>query len=169
MSEIVNRVAQSPLYTLDLETFYQRGERVGFDLAPFLWQGLALKEADFREALKGQDWSSYAGKFVYIHCSADAIIPHWAYMLVGTYLQDEGVFFVVGDANTLEQALFDAAFAKFPVEEVEDRPLVVKGCSSVTLPLYVYGKVLSRLQGHVKSIMWGEPCSTVPLYKRKRK
>lgn len=168
MSEIINRVSNSPIRTIDLEDFYDTRERVLFDLKPFLYQELILKEKDFREALKTLNWSHYNGKVVAITCSADAIVPNWAFILVGTYLQPLAVPFVIGGLDCLEQYLFDQAIQSLDVAEYTDRPVVIKGCSKFPLPLYAYGKVLGMLQSYAKSIMYGEPCSTVPLYKKPR-
>lgn len=166
MSEIINRVANSPIRTIDLEDFYDKRDRVIFDLKPFLFQELILKEKDFREALKAMDWSQYKGKAVAITCTADAIVPNWAFILVGTYLQPLAVPFVIGGLDNLEQYLFDQAIQSLDVAAYADRPVVIKGCSKYPLPLYAYGKVLGMLQSTAKSIMYGEPCSTVPLYKK---
>ncbi|MGY6743354.1 MAG: DUF2480 family protein [Cecembia sp.] len=165
MTEIVNRVANSPIITLNLEDYYRKEERVVFDLKAYLFQELILKEKDFREALKVLDWENYRGKLVAITCTADAIVPNWAYMLVGTYLGKLGISYVIGNLEALEQYLFEDALSKIAPQEFEGRPVVVKGCSKYPVPLYAYGRVLSKLQPYAKSIMYGEPCSTVPLYK----
>jgi hypothetical protein len=166
MNEIVNRVANSAIRTIDLEDFYDKRERVLFDLKPFLFQGLILREKDFRESLKSLNWSSYEDKAVAITCTADAIVPNWAFILVGTYLHQLSIPFVIGNMDTLEQFLFDKAIQDLAVDAYADKPVVIKGCSKHPLPLYAYGKVLALLQGTAKSIMYGEPCSTVPLFKR---
>ncbi|MFD2200599.1 DUF2480 family protein [Shivajiella indica] len=165
MSEIVNRVANSPIITLNLEVFYRREERVLFDLKDYLFQELILKEKEFRGALKELDWESYKGKLVAITCTADAIVPNWAFILVGTYLGKIGVEYIIGDLLALEQYLFEQAISKINPEEFRDRPVVVKGCSKYPVPLFAYGRVVMRIQDYAKSIMYGEPCSTVPLYK----
>lgn len=165
MTEIVNRVANSPIITLNLEEYYRPEERVVFDLKDYLFQELILKEKDFRSALKDLDWERYQGKLVAITCTADAIVPNWAYMLVGTYLGRLGVTYVIGDLSSLEQYLFEEAITKINPEDYEGRPVVVKGCSKYPVPLYAYGRVVARVQAYAKSIMYGEPCSTVPLFK----
>ncbi len=165
MSEIINRVANSPIITIDLELFYRKEDRVVFDLKDFLYQELILKEKEFRSNLKELDWSLYTGKLVAIDCTADAIVPNWAFMLVGTYLSRLNVFYVIGDLNALEQCLFEEALMGIDPLDYKDRPVVIKGCSKFPVPLYAYGRIVSMLQKHVKSIMYGEPCSTVPLYK----
>lgn len=165
MSEIINRVASSPIVTLNLEDYYRKEERVIFDLKDFLFQELILKEKDFRNALKELNWEKFQGKVVAVTCTADAIVPNWAFMLVGTYLGKQGVEYVIGDLNVLEQYLFEQALSKINPIEFKDRPVVIKGCSKFPVPLFAYGRVLALLQNQVKSIMYGEPCSTVPLYK----
>ena len=165
MSEIVNRVANSPIITVDLEEFYRKEPREVFDLKDFLFMELVLKEKDFREALKILDWSHYEGKLVAITCTVDAIVPNWAFLLVATYLEKLGVDYVIGDLNALEQYLFDKELSKINPLDFSGRPVVVKGCSKFPVPLYAYGRLVSIVQPHAKSIMYGEPCSTVPLYK----
>lgn len=165
MSEIVNRVASSSIITVDLEEFYRKEPRVVFDLKEFLFMELVLKEKDFREALKTLDWSQYEGKLVAITCTADAIVPNWAFLLVATYLEKLGVDYVIGDLIALEQFLFDKELSKINPLDFSGKPVVVKGCSKFPVPLYAYGRLVSIVQPHAKSIMYGEPCSTVPLYK----
>ncbi|RZS98424.1 DUF2480 family protein [Cecembia calidifontis] len=165
MSEIINRVASSPIVTLNLEDYYRVEERVVFDLKDFLFQELILKEKDFRNALKELDWEKFQGKLVAVTCTADAIVPNWAFMLVGTYLGKLGVEYVIGDLHTLEQYLFEQALSKIDPNDFKDRPVVIKGCSKYPVPLFAYGRVLAMLQNHARSIMYGEPCSTVPIFK----
>jgi len=166
MNEIVNRIANSSIATIDLEEFSPAGERVVFDLKDYLYMELVLKETDFRKALKESDWSVYKDKFVAVHCSADAIVPTWAFMLVATYLDGVAANYVIGDRDALEQFLFQKALDKINPEDFVDRPVVVKGCSNIPVPLFAYGEIIRLLKGVAKSIMFGEPCSTVPLYKR---
>ncbi|HSJ69892.1 MAG TPA: DUF2480 family protein [Anditalea sp.] len=166
MSEIVNRIANSSIATIDLEEFSTVGDRVVFDLKDYLYMELVLKEMDFRKALKDLDWSFYKDKLVAVHCSADAIVPTWAFMLVATYLDGVAAAYVVGDREVLEQFLFQRALGKINPDDFMDRPVVVKGCSNIPVPLFAYGEVIRLLKGVAKSIMFGEPCSTVPLYKR---
>lgn len=166
MTEIVNRVTQSPIITIDLEEIYPREERVTFDLKPFLFQELILREKDFREALKSIDWSLYANKWVAIYCSVDAILPNWAFMLVATYLTPVAKGYVIGNLNTLEIFVAESCLGNIDVEVFRDRPVVVKGCSKIDIPLFAYGRIISMVQDIAKSIMYGEPCSTVPLYKK---
>lgn len=166
MSEIVNRVAQSAIVSLNLEESYPREERLEFDLKPFLFQELILKEKDFRASLKELDWSAYSDKWVAINCSADAIVPTWAYMLVATYLEGVSKGFVVGSLSELENFITEKYLETLDLEMFDDRPVVVKGCSDLPIPLYAYGRLISLLKARAKSVMFGEPCSTVPLYKK---
>lgn len=162
---IINKVASSGIITLDLEELYPAGERVVFDLKPLLWQEIALKEDDLRAFCKDHDWSRYAGAMVSVHCSADAIIPTWAYMLVATCLQPHAAFVTQGDADQLERAVFTRFVQGLDVAPYRDARVVVKGCSKVPVPLNAYVELSTKLLPVVKSLMFGEPCSTVPLYK----
>ncbi len=168
MSEIINRVANSPIVTIDLEEYYQPGDRIDFDLQDYLFQGLVLREKDYREALKDIDWETYRGKYVAVFCSADAIVPTWAFMLAMTYLEGIAAEVVMGNRDALEQYLFDKALQQIDPHEFKDRPVVVKGCSKVPVPLFAYGEIVKMMKGVARSIMYGEPCSTVPLFKQKR-
>ncbi|GGH81862.1 hypothetical protein HNQ91_005658 [Filimonas zeae] len=164
---IVNKVAESGLITLDLEMFYPKGEIVTFDLKDFLFMGLILKEKDFRAALLAQDWEVYRDKYVAVTCSADAIIPMWAYMLVSSYLQPVAKDLVVGDEKTLLNTLFVKTLAHFNGEEYLDKRVVVKGCGDTPIPETAFLEITNKLRPFAKSIMYGEPCSTVPVYKKK--
>jgi hypothetical protein len=166
MSELINRVAASPLLSLNMEEFYPQEERVLFDLKPFLFHELILKEKEFRQMLKELDWSVYDNKWVAITCTADAIIPTWAFMLVCTYLESHSKGYVVGSLENLEQHIAETALSEVDWSEFDDRPVVVKGCSKFSIPLFAYGRLISLLQSRAKSLMFGEPCSTVPLYKK---
>lgn len=165
MPEIINKVATSGIITLDLEELYPQGARVIFDLKPLLWQEIALKEDDLRSFAKTHDWSQYKGKFVSVHCSADAIIPTWAYMLVATHLQPHVAFVTQGDADQLERAVFTRFVQQLDEEPYRNARVVVKGCSNLPVPLNAYVELSTKLLPVVKSLMFGEPCSTVPLYK----
>jgi len=164
---IVNKVAESGLITLDLEIFYPKGDIVTFDLKDFLFMGLILKEKDFRAALLAQDWDVFRDKYVAVTCSADAIIPMWAYMLVSSYLQPVAKDLVVGDEKTLINTLFVKNLADFKGEEYLDKRVVVKGCGDIAIPETAYLEITNKLRPFAKSIMYGEPCSTVPVYKKK--
>ena len=166
MSEIVNRVSQSSIVSIDLEEIYPKEERVIFDLTPFLFQEFVLREKEFRSALKEVEWKDYSGKWVSIVCSADAIVPNWAFMLVATYLTPISKGYVIGDLKELEVLISELVLSKIDLASLNDRPVVIKGCSNFPIPLFAYGRLVSLIQGTAKSIMYGEPCSTVPLFKK---
>jgi len=165
--EIVNKVAESGLVTLDLERFYPREEMVVFDLKDFLFMEMILKEKDFREKLKTHDWEKYRGKYVSVHCSADAVIPVWAYMLVASYLEPVAKEIVTGDEKELTKVLFLKNLSGINVDEFAGKRIVIKGCGEIPVPEYAYLEITKRLRPVAKSIMYGEPCSTVPVYKKK--
>ncbi|MDB5191596.1 MAG: hypothetical protein JWQ96_1159 [Segetibacter sp.] len=165
---IINRVAESSaLTTIDLEEYYPKGEVAVFDLKDHLFMGLILKEKDFRAVLQGMDLEPFRGKLVAVTCSVDAIIPVWAYMLVATYLQPVAREVVFGDKKTLINTLFIKNLSTLNGQEFTDKRVVVKGCGEVSIPETAYLEVTNKLRPHVKSIMYGEPCSTVPIFKRK--
>jgi hypothetical protein len=164
---IINKVAGSGLITLNLEDYYHAGERVVYDLKDNLFHGLILKEKDFREFLKQHDWSQYAGKNVAIICSADAIVPTWAYMLLATHLEPYAHLFVFGDLATLETILYQKALSRIDMAAFKDARVVIKGCGHLPVPTYAYVEITRLLKPYVKSLMYGEPCSTVPIFKRK--
>lgn len=165
-NEIFNRVANSGLITFDLEEYYHMGERVIYDLKGNLYMDLILKEKDFRDFIKSHDWSFYKDKNVAIVCSADAIIPTWAYMLIVSKIEPFANVVVVGDLTLLEQSLFQQALHSIDKEMYRDAKVVVKGCGKFPVPLYAFGEVTRILRPVVSSIMFGEPCSTVPVYKK---
>ena len=166
MDTIINKVSQSGLANIDLEEFYDEAPREIYDIKEQLFMGLMLKEKEFREFIKGNDWSKYAGKHVAIICSADAIVPTWAYMLVANKLSGVSKSFVFGDLNVLEFSLFKEKIDGIDLEEYKDQRVVVKGCSKKPVPVSAYVYLTEKLTPIVKSIMYGEPCSTVPVYKR---
>ncbi|MBS4070567.1 DUF2480 family protein [Algoriphagus aquatilis] len=166
MSEIVNRVASSPILSINMEEFYPQEERMIFDLKGFLFQELILREKDFRQALKELNWSLYSDKWVAVTCTADAIVPTWAYMLVCTYLEGVSRGYVVGDLIMLEQHIAEITLSAINPSDFKDRPVVIKGCSKFPIPLFAYGRLVSLLQREARSLMFGEPCSTVPLFKK---
>lgn len=168
MSEpFVNKVAESGLITIDLEKYYPRGEQALFDLKDFLFMGMILKEKDFREALKNLDWEIYKNKNIAVTCTADAVIPVWAYMLVASYLQPVAKAIVMGDMNELHKNLFLKNISAIDTSEFADKRIVIKGCGETPIADYVYLEITKLLRPVVKSIMYGEPCSTVPVYKKK--
>lgn len=165
-NEIVNKVAQSGIITIDLEEFYPAGERVVLDIKDVLFQGLILREKDFREFIKNEDWNKYKDKYVALICSADAIVPTWAYMLLATQLEPVAKRVIFGDLETLEAILYNEILSKIHPEEYKDARVVIKGCGNLPVPKAAYVQITSLLRPFAKSIMYGEPCSTVPLYKK---
>ncbi len=163
----VNRVAESGLVTLDLEELAGKNDWVVFDLKPFLFMELILKEKDFREALRTHDWSQYAGKLVSVYCSADAIIPMWAYMLIGSYLQPMALAVLYGNPEAARQQWLMQKVEALPPGEYAGKRVVIKGCGDEPVSEAVYLAATVKLRPVVKSIMYGEPCSTVPIYKQK--
>ena len=166
--EIVNRVSTSSLITFDLEELYQPGDRVLLDIKDQLFHGLILKEKDFRDFIKSHDWSQYQNKFVAIHCSADAIVPTWAYMLLSIALKDFARRIIFGTLDELESQLYYDALSTIDWSIYKDAKVVIKGCSKVNVPVSAYVEVTSKLKSLAASLMFGEPCSTVPLYKRSK-
>ncbi len=165
--EIVNKVAQSGLVSVDPASFYPQGERVLYDIKDNLFMELMLREKDFREFVKEHDWTQYTGKNVAITCSTDAIVPTWAYMLLANRMAPYASEIVFGNLDTLETILFEKALRELNVEQYRDKRVVIKGCGDVAVPNSAYIELTNRLTPVVKSLMFGEPCSTVPIYKRK--
>lgn len=165
--KIVNKVAASGLVTVDLAEFAPIGERVVYDIKDNLFHGLILKEKDFRQFVKDHDWSQYQGKYVAITCTADAIVPTWAYMLLTNRLQPYAKEVVFGNEDTLSTLLFERALNEVDYEQYRDQRVVVKGCGDIPIPESAFVKFTATLSDYAKSIMYGEPCSTVPVFKRK--
>lgn len=165
--EIVNRVDQSGLTEINLEDYYPKGERMLFDIKEHLFQGLILKEKDFREFVKNEEWSKYKDKYVAITCTADAIVPTWAYMLLSTSIQPFAKTVVFGDLKTLETVIFTQSLAKLNPEDFKDKRAVIKGCGNLPVPESAYVELTRILTPVAKSIMYGEACSTVPVMKKK--
>lgn len=163
---IINKVAESGLVSLDLETYIPKEEPAVFDMKDYLFMGLILKEKDFREALKKLDWEIYRDKNIAVTCTADAIIPVWAYMLVAAYLQPIAKEIVLGNEQELYKTIFLKNLAQINVHEFADKRLVIKGCGETPIGDFAYMEITKRLLPVVKSIMYGEPCSTVPVYKK---
>ncbi|RQP12419.1 MAG: DUF2480 family protein [Parapedobacter sp.] len=164
---IINKVAQSGLVTVDLARFAPQGERVVYDMKDNLFHGLILREKEFREFVKTHDWSQYTDKYVAITCTADAIVPTWADMLLANRLEPYAKDIVFGDLNTLETVLYERALSKLDMEAYRDQRVVVKGCGDVPIPESAFVKFTTQLSKVAKSILYGEPCSTVPVFKRK--
>lgn len=165
-NEIRNKVAESSLITFNLEELYSTGDRKTFDLKDFLFEGLILREKEYRQKLKEFDWLVYKDAFVNIECTVDAIVPQWAFMLAATYLQQVAKRVVMGNQETLETALFLESLSNLDVKQFRDERVIVKGCSKYPVPTSAYVEFVSKLRPVAKSIMYGEACSTVPLYKR---
>jgi Protein of unknown function (DUF2480) len=165
--EIINKVAESGLITLDPAIYYPKEEVKVFDLKDHLFMGMILKEKDFRETLKNTDWKEYGDKNVAVTCSADAIIPIWAYMLVASYLQPVAKEIMMGDKKELQRQLFLKNISEINTEEFIDKRIVIKGCGDIPIGDFVYMELTKKLLPVAKSIMYGEPCSTVPVFKKK--
>lgn len=168
MEEIVNRVANSKLITFDLEDIYPKGLRVQLDIAQWLYDGIILKEKDFRVSLAKYDWSQYKDAYVALYCSTDAIIPSWAYMLVTTYLNPFAHKTIVGTLEQLETILYTERLFSLDFTSYKDQYVIVKGCSDKKVPDNAYLLLVQKLQDQVASLMFGEACSSVPLFKRKK-
>lgn len=165
---IVNKVAESGLVSLDLEQWYPKQQIVPFDIKDYLFMGLIVKEKEFREALKKVDWSTYQEKAVAITCSTDAIIPVWAYMLLSSYLQPVCSDLYMGTEQELLKHLFLKNIDAADLTQYTDQRVIVKGCGDTPIGEFAYTEITKRLLPIVKTLMYGEPCSTVPVYKKPR-
>ena len=163
---IINRVAGSALVSIDLEDLYHPGKRVLYDIKDNLFEGIVLKEKDFRDFIRNHDWTQYSEKNIAITCSVDAIIPTWAYMLLVTKMEPYANMIVLGNLQDLEKGLFKEALDKLDIEAYRNRKVVIKGCSDKPVPEYAYVELTRKLRPLAASIMFGEPCSTVPVYKK---
>ncbi|WP_288955841.1 DUF2480 family protein [uncultured Polaribacter sp.] len=166
--EIINRVANSKLKTFDLEEIYPEGKRVLFDIKDWLFQEIILKETDFRTSVKNHNWSQYKNSFVAVTCSVDAIIPSWAFMLIASELTPYVKKVVIGDLETLETVIYQELISFLDFKDFANLPVIIKGCADKAIPNSAYAFLIEKLQPIVKSIMFGEACSTVPLYKSKK-
>lgn len=166
--EIINKVAQSGILTLDLEEYYPKEEIVGFDIKPLLFMEMLLKEKDFREQLKTMDWSAYEGKAVAIYCSADAIIPRWAYMLLAVYLQPITNTLFVGTVEEMASHLLLKKINGLDYLQYEGKRVIIKGCGDLDVSASAYMEITKNLLPFAQSVMYGEACSTVPVYKKKK-
>ena len=164
--EIINKIANSKLITIDLEDYYPQGKRVVIDIKNWLFEEIILKEKDFRTSVNEHDWTQYQDNFVALTCSSDAIIPSWAYMLITTNLASFAKKIIVGSLSELETTIFQEVISDLPVEEYKNRPIIIKGCSEKEIPETAYVQLVSKLIPVAKSVMYGEACSTVPLYKK---
>lgn len=166
MDEIINKVANSVLEVFDLEDYYPIGTRTQIDISQWLFEGFLLKEKDFREALKIHDWTQYQGHFVAIHCSTDAIIPAWASILVTSHVLPFVGKAVLGNLSDLETSMYQELLYRIDYTVYQDKPVILKGCSKKPVPESAYILAIQHLQPVAKSIMYGEACSAVPLFKR---
>ena len=165
--EIINRVAQSKLITFDLEELYQEGEREVLDITQWLYEGLILREKEFRKQLEEVDWTAYQDKYVALTCSSDAIVPGWAFMLVTSKLAPFTKKVVQGDLETLETVLYQEQLMDYDFSDFKDKPIIIKGCSNKPVPQNAYLMAITKIQQVAKSVMYGEACSAVPLFKNK--
>ena len=168
MKEIKNKVKESGLMQMDLADFKPKTEIIEIDLASQLWQGFVLREKDFRTWIQSEDWSKYTEKAIYIHCSADAIVPTWAFMLVASALVGNAKTIVVGNKSDLEKQLISENIQGLDLEKYKEKRVIIKGCSDISCPEFAMVTLLNKLQPVVLSIMYGEPCSTVPVFKRSK-
>jgi len=165
---LVNRVANSGLITLNLEEYFPTAEVIVFDIKDYLFHGLILKEKEFRTALKEHDWAQYGGKHLTVHCSTDAILPTWAFMLITTYAQPFAKSITQGGLDTFYATYYRKVLSEIDVKQYEDQRIVIKGCSNKPVPVAAYMELVRLLRPYAKSIMYGEPCSTVPIFKKPR-
>lgn len=166
---LINRVANSGIITINLEEYFPQQEVVDFDLKGWLFQEMILKEKDFRAGLKEHDWDQYQGKVVALHCSVDAIIPTWAYMLVSSYCHGLAADIFQGTKDDYLAYFYKQYLASQDYSEYQDKRIVIKGCSNLPVPTIAYMEITEKLKPYAQSIMYGEPCSTVPIFKRPRK
>ena len=165
-NEIINRVANSKLVTFDLEDFYPDGKRVLFDIKDWLLEGLVLREKDFREYVKNYNWSQHQNQYVALTCSTDAIVPAWAYMLLGVNLEPFVEKAVIGTLDDLETSIYQDIINKIDVDSFKNKPIIIKGCANKPVPVNAYTMLIKKLKPVAKSLMYGEACSSVPLFKR---
>lgn len=165
--EIINRVASSVLEVFDLEDYYPEGQREALDISVWLWQGMAVKEKEFRESLKNHNWEQYSGKYIALYCSTDAIVPAWAYMLITTYLMPFAKKVVQGNVNQIDLVIYDDILNSIDYSSYANKPVIIKGCAKKPVPQEAYVMAVQKLMPFAKSIMFGEACSSVPLYKKR--
>ena len=165
--EIINRVANSKLVVVDLEDYYPKGERILFDIKDWLFEGFVLREKEFRQHVKEHDWSQYQDAYVAITCSSDAIVPAWAFMLLSINLEPYAKKSVIGNLEILETSIYQDIIINLDVSDYKDKPIIIKGCSNKPVPENAYTMLSQKLTSVAKSIMYGEACSSVPLFKNK--
>jgi len=165
--EIINRVANSKLVVIDLEDYYPTGERVVFDIKDWLYEDLVLREKEFRAQVIAYDWAQYQDAYIALTCSTDAIVPAWAYMLITMHLEPFAKKTLIGDLEQLEASLYQSIIENLDIESYRGKPLIIKGCSNKPVPTNAYLLLSQKLKPIAQSIMYGEACSAVPLYKKK--
>ena len=166
--EIINRIAKSKLITFNLEDYYPEGQRIFLDIKDWLFEGIILREKEFRDFLAAHDWEQYQNCYVALGCSTDAIVPGWAYMLVATKLQPFAKKALVGSIENMETSIYQTIIENLDISDLKDKPVIIKGCSNKPVPANAYLLVTSKIQSVAKSIMYGEACSSVPLFKKKK-
>lgn len=164
--EIINRIANSKLMVIDLEDFYPEGKRVLFDIKDWLFEGFVLREKDFRDLVKNYNWSQHQNQYIALTCSTDAIIPAWAYMLLVVNLEPFVEKAIVGTLEVLETSIYQDIINKIKIDSFKDKPVIIKGCSNKPVPVNAYTLLIKKLKPVAKSLMYGEACSSVPLFKR---
>ncbi|MCO6564654.1 MAG: DUF2480 family protein [Apibacter sp.] len=167
MDEIINKIEKSVLITLDLEDVYPKEKRVLFDLKDYLYEGLILREKEFRENLSKLDWKIYENTYVAVTCTTDAIVPSWSYLLIATYLTGVAKLVSFGSLEDLERDIYTEIIKKMDLEIYQDKKIIIKGCSRKPVPQNAYLQLIQKLKPVASSLMFGEACSTVPIYKKK--
>ncbi|WP_343486998.1 DUF2480 family protein [Allomuricauda sp. d1] len=165
--EIINRVANSKLVTFDLEALYPKGERVVLDIKDWLFEGLLLREKEFRKSVAEHNWEAYTNQYVALTCSTDAIVPGWAFMLLASKLQPYAIKVTKGDLELLETAIYQELLQNLDTSPFVDKPVIIKGCSNKPVPENAYLMAVAKIQPVAKNVMYGEACSSVPLYKKR--
>lgn len=166
--EIINRIANSNLKTIDLEDYYPEGNRIVIDIKDWLYQELILREKDFRTSVANHNWEQYRDSYIALTCTSDAIIPSWAYLLITTRLNKIAKKVIVGSLDLLETVIFDEVIQQLDITEFINKPIIIKGCANKPIPASAYTLLIGKIQPIAKSVMYGEACSTVPLYKAKK-
>lgn len=165
--EIINRVAQSKLITFDLEEHFPPGQRLVLDISNWLFEGLLLREKEFRKLVTAHNWEQYQDTYLALTCSTDAIIPGWAYMLIASHANTFAKKVIVGSLEELNTLLYAEILNSLDISQFKDKPVIIKGCSNKPVPQNAYLMAIEKIQAVAKSVMYGEACSSVPLFKRK--
>lgn len=168
MDEIINKVEKSGLITLDLEDFYPKEPRMLFDLKDYLYEGLVLREKEFRENLSKLDWKMYENAYVAVTCTSDVIVPSWSYLLIANYLTGVAKLISFGTLEDLERDIFTEIIDKMDLDSYKDKKIIIKGCSRKPVPQNAYLQLIQKLKPIASSLMFGEACSTVPIFKKKK-